>query len=283
MESRKDAPTPMSTGVKYSKMGSEVFSDVSLYRSVIGALLYVTITSPEISFAVHKLSQFMQCPLKSHWLACKRILRYLRGTNDYGLYFTTQGKLELTGYTDADWASNVNDMTSTGGFCIYLGNNLISWSSKKQNAVARSSTESEYRALANTTAEMLWLMSVLQELHIPVTNTPVVWCNNTSAASLATNPIHHSRTKHIEIDVHYVRDIVGKKKIEVRYIPTEHQPADIFTKALSCDRFQNLRNKLHVLPITLRLREGVKMLEFSTHASLAELAVYSAVFTHLEG
>ncbi|KAH9650127.1 retrovirus-related pol polyprotein from transposon RE1 [Citrus sinensis] len=228
MESCKDPPTPCN-----------VFSDVSHYRSVIGALLYVTITRPKISFVVHKLSQFMQCPLKSHWVACKRILRYLHGTSDYGLYFMAQ--------------------------------------------VARSSTESEYRALANSTAEMLWLVSVLQELNIPVANTPVIWCDNIGAASLAANSIHHSRTKHIEIDVHFVRDIVEKKKMKVRYIPTAHQPADIFTKALSRDRFQKLRNKLHVLSRTLRLREGDKMTESSTHASLVELAAYSTMFTHMEG
>lgn len=118
MESCKDALTPMRIGVKYTKIGSDVFSYVSLYKSFIGALLHVTITHPEISFVVHKLSQFMQCPLKSHWVACKRILRYLHGTSDYGLYFMAQGKLELTGYTNADWASNVDDRTSTGGYCI---------------------------------------------------------------------------------------------------------------------------------------------------------------------
>ena len=103
-----------------------------------------------------------------------------------------KGKLELTGYTDADWASNVDDRTSTRRYCIYLGNNLISWSLKKKNAVARSSTELEYQALANTTTEMLWLVSILQEFNIPVANTPVIWCDNTSAASLAVNRIHHS-------------------------------------------------------------------------------------------
>ncbi|KAH9654345.1 hypothetical protein KPL70_027718 [Citrus sinensis] len=164
------------------------------------------------------------------------------------------GRMTLTGYTDADWANNIDDRKSTGGYYIYLGNNLISWSSKKQNAVARSSTESEYRALANTTAEILWLQSVLKELQVPLIEIPIIWCDNTGAASLAANPIHHSRTKHIEIDVHFVRDIISKGGVEVRYVPTEYQPADIFTKALPADRFQRLRDKLHILPRTLRLR-----------------------------
>lgn len=135
----------------------------------------------------YRILLFMQCPLKSHWLACKRILRYLHGISGYGLYFMAQGKLELTSYIDVDWASNAYDRTSIRGYCIYLRNNLISWSSKKQNAAARSSTESKYRALAKTTAEMLWLVSILQELNILVTNTPAVLRDNTSTASLATN------------------------------------------------------------------------------------------------
>ena len=162
--------------------------------------------------------------------------------------------MTLTGYTDADWANNIDDRKSTGGYCIYLGNNLISWSSKKQNAVARSSTESEYRALANTTTKILWLQYVLKELQVPLTEIPIIWCDNTRAASLAANPVHHSRTKHIEIDVHFMRDIISKGGVEVRYVPTKYQPADIFTKALPVDRFQRLRDKLHILPRTLRLR-----------------------------
>ncbi|KAH9782897.1 retrovirus-related pol polyprotein from transposon RE1 [Citrus sinensis] len=254
MDGCKETSTPMSVVPKLSAEGGKQFSDPTLYRSIVGALLYVTITRPEISYAVHRLSQYMQNPLQPHWLGCKRILRYLQGTADYGIYYTTKGRMTLTGYTDADWANNIDDRKSTGGYCIYLGNNLISWSSKKQNAVARSSTESEYQALANTTAEILWLQSVLKELQVPLTEIPIIWCDNTEAASLAANPVHHSRTKHIEIDVHFVRDIISKGGVEVRYVPTEYQPADIFTKALPGDRFQQLRDKLHILPRTLRLR-----------------------------
>ena len=254
MDGCKETSTPMSIVPKLSAEGGKQFSDPTLYRSIVGALLYITITRPEISYAVHRLSQYMQNPLQPHWLGCKRILRYLQGTADYGIYYTTKGRMTLTGYTDADWANNINDRKSTGGYCIYLGNNLISWSSKKQNAVARSSTESEYRALANTTAEILWLQSVLKELQVSLTEIPIIWCDNTGAASLAANPVHHSRTKHIEIDVHFVRDIISKGGVEVRYVPTEYQPADIFTKALPADRFQRLRDKLHILPRTLRLR-----------------------------
>ena len=141
------------------------------------------------------------------------------------------------------------------GLCIFLGGNIITWSSKKQNAVARSSTESEYRALASTATELVWIQNLLMEIGVPLQLTPpILWCDNIGAQALASNPVHHARTKHIELDVHFVRNLVVYHKLEVRYISSEHQPADIFTKSLPLDRFSSLCSKLSLgsPPISLR-------------------------------
>ena len=141
------------------------------------------------------------------------------------------------------------------GLCFFLGGNIITWSSKKQNAVARSSTESEYRALASTATELVWIQNLLMEIGVPLQLTPsILWCDNIGAQALASNPVHHARTKNIELDVHFVRNLVVYHKLEVRYISSEHQPADIFTKSLPLDRFSSLCRKLSLgsPPISLR-------------------------------
>ncbi|KAI5332829.1 hypothetical protein L3X38_022958 [Prunus dulcis] len=161
----------------------------------------------------------------------KRILRYIHGTLDHGLNFTS-GSWDLHAYSDADWASDVNTRRSTTGFVVYLGNNPVSWQSKKQNSVSRSSTEVEYRALANTAADLAWVRQVLLDLKIFLPQPPTIHCENLLALALSSNPVYHSRIKHLDIDFHFVRERVQKKDLFVQYIPTEEQVADIFTKGL---------------------------------------------------
>ncbi|KAF5470468.1 hypothetical protein F2P56_010982, partial [Juglans regia] len=134
--------------------------------SVVGGLQYLSLTSPDIAYAVNKVCQFMHCPKLPHWTAVKRILKYLKGTLNFGLSFKKSSKLNLQAYTDVDWAGCLDDRRSTGGFCIFLGHHLISWSSKKQKTVARSNTEAEYKSLASTAAELIWLQTLLRELGI---------------------------------------------------------------------------------------------------------------------
>ncbi|XP_062086862.1 uncharacterized mitochondrial protein AtMg00810-like [Humulus lupulus] len=136
----------------------------TVYRSLIGALQYLCYTQPDICFAVNKLSQFLKAPTTVHWGAAKRILRYLKGTVHNGLRIGCNERLMITGYSDADWACCVDDRRSVGGYCVYLGDTLISWSSKKQQVVSRSSTESEYRALAQVVAKITWVESLLREI-----------------------------------------------------------------------------------------------------------------------
>ncbi|CAN6549657.1 unnamed protein product [Malus baccata var. baccata] len=214
------------------------YNNPTTYRSIVGALQYLTFTRPDITFSVHQVCQFMQSPMMSHFTAVKRILRYLKGTLLVGLSYT-RGDLSLKAFSDADWAGDPNDRRSTTGMFVFLGNNPISWSSKKQNTVSRSSTEAEYRAMSTTTAELDWIQQLLHFLHIPICDAHVLFCDNLSAIALSFNPVQHQRTKHIEIDVHFVRERIAKKTLMVQFVSSREQFADILTKGLSAPLFRS--------------------------------------------
>ena len=258
MADANSCSTPMCLSNNLSSHGSPPFAHPSLYRSTIGALQYLTNTRPDIAYAVNKLSQLLQAPTNAHWAACKRILRYIKGTLQYGLSFHPASLLQLEGFSDADWGTNLDDRKSISGLCIFLGGNLISWCSKKQTAVARSSTEAEYRALTSTATEVIWIQQLLSEVGVRLhTSPPVLWCDNMSAQALASNPVYHARTKHFELYLHFLRDLVTSRKLEVRYVSTAHQPADLLTKPLSGSRFLSLCHKLHLGSAQLSLRGRV--------------------------
>jgi hypothetical protein len=190
---------------------------------------------------VNAVCQFLHNPTEVHYNAAKRILRYVKGSLDHGLLFKTncsEGKNEaqlqahLSAFCDADWAGDPNDRKSTTGFVIMLNGVPISWCSKKQNAVSRSSTEAEYRSMADTTSELQWLIHLFRDLHIVLASVPVLHCDNISAIALATNPIHHSKLKHIEVDVHFTRNQVKAGTIRLQFVSSREQIADIFTKGL---------------------------------------------------
>ncbi|XP_020204384.1 uncharacterized protein LOC109789763 [Cajanus cajan] len=235
MENSNSITSPMVSGCKLSKSGSDKFLDVSLYRSVVGALQYATITRPEISFSVNKVCQFMSNPLEQHWSAVKRILRYLKGTMSLGLHLQPtppNSPLSIHAYYDVDWASDPDDRRSTSGAAIFVGPNLISWWSKKQTIVARSSIEAEYRSLALATVEVLWIQTLLSELHVSHYS-PVIYCDNMSTIALAHNPVLHARTKHMELDLFFVREKVAANLLHVVHVPAIDQYTDILTKSLS--------------------------------------------------
>lgn len=164
----------------------------------------MTITRPDISFAVNRVCQFIQAPTDTHWEAVKRILRYIKGSVDQGLRIHKSNSLNLHALSDADWAGCPDDRRSTNGFAVFLGSNLVSWSSRKQPTVSRSSTEAEYKAIANGTAELIWIQSLLKELGVYLAKSPTLWCGNLGATYLTANPMFHARTKHIEVDFHFV-------------------------------------------------------------------------------
>nr|KYP35708.1 Copia protein [Cajanus cajan] len=247
MENASPCPTPMVTGKQFTIEG-EKLKNPTEFRQAIGALQYLTNTRPDIAFSVNKLSQFMSSPTLDHWQGIKRILRYLQGTMHYCLHIKCSAYLDIAGFSDADWATSVDDRKSMAGQCVFLGDTLVSWSSRKQQVVSRSSTESEYRALADLAAEITWTRSLLTELKLPQPRKPILWCDNLSAKALASNPVMHARTKHIETDVHYIRDQVLQDKVIVAYVPSADQIADCLTKALTHTRFNQLRDKLGVTP-----------------------------------
>ena len=189
---------------------------------------------------------FMHDPREPHLAALKRILRYVRGTLHMGLLLRPSRSSDLMVYSDADWAGCPDTRRSTSGYAVFLGNNLVSWSSKRQNTVSRSSAEAEYRAVANGVAEATWLRQLLLELHAPSHRASLVYCDNISAVYMSSNPVQHQRTKHIEIDLHFVRERVALGDVRVMHVPTSAQYADIFTKGLPTSLFQEFRSSLNV-------------------------------------
>ncbi|XP_022154966.1 uncharacterized protein LOC111022111 [Momordica charantia] len=225
--------SPMISGSIVSAFHGDPFHDVFLYRSTVGALQYVTITRPELTYSVNKVSQFMHAPTLTHWQAVKRILHYLAGSFDHGLLLSPPSDLSLQGFADSDWASDPDDRHSTSGFCIQFGGNLVSWTSKKQVVVSRSSTEAEYRSLAHAAADLIWIQILLSELRLSLPQPPILWCDNLSAVHFSVNLVLHSRAKHVEIDIYFVRNLVLQYKLRVTHIPTATQIVDILTKSLS--------------------------------------------------
>ena len=207
----------------------------------------------------------MQQPIDVHWTTVKRILRYLKFTIDHGILIKPSTNIQLYAFTDADWAGCPNDRRSQGGHCLYLSPNLISWSSKKQATVSKSSIEFEYRGIAYATAEVTWTQSLLKELQVSLAKPLILWCDNLGATYLTTNPIFHARMKHIEIDFHFVHEKVANKDIDIRFISSRDQTADIMTKPLGIARHTLLRNKLTVSPRSLSLRGPITAHKSSSH------------------
>lgn len=249
----KTLSTPASMKEFSSAHSMDDFENPSLYRKIVGKLQYLTITRPDIAYAVNRACQAMHKPLQIHYQNLKRIIRYIQGTVTHQMLIQ-KSDLTLHAFADSDWASDQTTRKSTSGNCMFLGKNLISWSVKKQNTVARSSTEAEYRALAAAATEIAWLRRLLHEFDAPQPAPTILFCDNISAISLANNPVFHARTKHIEVDYHFIRDYIKSKYIQVHHIRTEDQLADILTKPLSSKRHQHLMNKLTVHSRTVTLR-----------------------------
>jgi hypothetical protein len=258
MHEAKPISSPMSSSSSLSALSGDPMEDPTLYRSTIGSLQYLSLARPDLGFAVNRVCQFMHQPLQPHWQAVKRILQYLKHMLSHGLLISRTSSLQLQAYSDADWAGCPDDRRSTGANCVFLGSNLVSWSSRKQPTVSRSSTKAEYKAVANTTAELLWIRALLQELGINLHSPPTLWCDNIWATYMSVNPVFHARTKHVEIDFHFFRDRVADKSLEIRFIPSSDQLADVLTKPLVSQRFQQLCFKLNVRFSPLILREGIK-------------------------
>lgn len=242
----KPISTPVDVNSKLSADASDQIKNATEYRSLAGGLQYLTFTRPDIMYAVQQVCLFMHDPRVNHLHALKHIIRYIQGTQNHGLQLFKSNVTNLTTYSDADWGGCPDTRRSTSGYCVYLGDNLVSWSSKRQQTVSRSSAEAEYKGVANTVAETCWLRNLLMELHCPLKTGTLVFCDNISSVYLSNNPVEHQRTKHIEIDLHFVREKVAIGHVKVLHVPSSHQYADIFTKGLPSTLFREFRSNLTV-------------------------------------
>jgi hypothetical protein len=244
----KSVSTPMTASEKLLVNDGKLLGakDATQYRSIVGALQYLTLTHPDLSFAVNRVCQFLHSPTKTHWEGVKRILRYVKGTLSYRLKFVKSSSLVLSGFSDADSAGCPNDRRSTGGFAVFLSSNLISWSSRKQVTVSRSSTEYGYKALTDVIAELMWLQVLLKELRISLPSTARLWCDNLGATYLSASPVFHARMKHIEVDFHFVRERVARKLLEARFISSKDQLADGLTKPLGAGMLHLFRHNAKI-------------------------------------
>ena len=246
MDECKPIKTPMATNghLDLDVDGKPV--DQSLYRSMIGSLLYLTASRPDIMFSVCLCARFQANPKESHLSAVNRILRYLKHTPSIGMWYPNGASLDLLGYSDSDFAGSRVDRKSTSGGCHLLGRSLVSWSSKKQNSVALSTAEAEYIAAGACCAQILYMKQTLLDFGVKLDRIPLL-CDNESAVKIAKNPVQHSRTKHIDIRHHFLRDHEAKGDISLQGVRSEEQLADIFTKPLGESTFVRLRHELNVL------------------------------------
>jgi hypothetical protein len=245
MQDVKPMSTPMGSTATLDADEDGEPLDQREYRSMIGSLLYLTATRPDIQFSVCLCARFQASPRTSHRLAVKRIIRYLQSAHGLGLWYSSSSTLSLHGFSDADFTSCRVERKSTSGSCQFLWSSLVSWSSLKQSSVAQSTTEAEYVAAASCFSQLLWISYTLRDFGEECTQIPLL-CDSTIAISVAKNPVLHYKTKHIEVRYHFLRDNVEKGAIVLSHVPTQDQLADIFTKPLDKATFVRLRGALGV-------------------------------------
>lgn len=202
-----------------------------------------TRTRPDITFAVCNVAKYCSNPSVKHWVAVKRIFRYLKGTIDLGIHYSKVDS-ELVGYSDADWAGDRSDRRSTSGYCFVLSGGVVSWRCCKQSCVALSTAESEYVALSGASQEAIWLNKFLSDVHFGISKPVTIFEDNQSAISIAKNIRTSGKTKHIDIKFHFIRDMIKLNKIKLLYCPSSDNLADVFTKSLASDKFCKFRNNL---------------------------------------
>ena len=245
----KPVETPIETNHKLSILPDQVPTNKERYQKLVGKLIYLSHTRPDIAYAVSVVSRFMHAPSEEHMKAVYRILKYLKATPGKGLFFGKNQDHKVVGYTDADWAGDRMDGKSTSGYFTFVGGNLVTWRSKKQKVVSRSSAEAEFRGMVHGVCELLWIKRILRDLGIALTAPMQLCCDNKSAVKIANNPVQHDRTKHVEIDRHFIKDHLEKKTIELPHVSSEDQLADMMTKAVCGRVFECSLNKLGMLDI----------------------------------
>nr|XP_043611452.1 uncharacterized mitochondrial protein AtMg00810-like [Erigeron canadensis] len=250
-------PLEINMTIKPNNAKSKPLENISVYQRLIGKLIYLTLTRTDISYAVQCLSQFMHVPMVEHFQLGLRILRYLKNSPGKGLHIQTCKSLSLKAFVDSDWARCLYTRRSVTSYSVFLGNTLISWKSKKQPTVARSSAEAEYRALATVTCEIIWLLNLLKNLGCEKNMLPVsVHSDSKSAIQIASNPVFHERTKHFDIDLHFTREKIAAGVIKTVKVKSEMNIADLFTKSLGSKQHSFLCNQLGLIDLFKANIEG---------------------------
>lgn len=247
----KPSLLPMEQNHQLLKNVSPLLSptDTSRYKRLVGRLIYLTITRPDLSYAVHVLSQFLSKPRLDHLGAVYKVLRYIKQSTGQGFLISSKGPLTLSAYSDSDWGGCQNTRQSLTGFCIVLGSSLISWKSKKQHTVSSSSAEAEYRAMADTCCEISWILALLKNFQVSHSTAVPLHCDSKSSLYIASNSVFHEGTKHIEIDCHLVREKLQHGIISTVHLSSNEQPADMFTKAVGAHLLKYFSSKLNVCNI----------------------------------
>jgi len=220
--------------------------DQAQFKKIIGCLMYLTATRPDILNAVSILSRFMHCASELHFKAAKRVIRYVKGTCNFGIRYTRSREFKLVGYSNSDWGGSINDLKSTSGYCFSLGSGVFSWNSKKRETVAQSTTEAEFVAATAAVNQALWLRKILYDLNLEQKESTEILVDNQAAISISNNPVFHGKTKHFNIKLFFLRKVQKNGSIILIYCKTEEQAADIFTKPLLVNKFEFLRTKLGV-------------------------------------
>src|SRR5438270_8863247 len=235
LTSTSSCTPPMELHLKLRHDDGPPLPDPTRYRELVGSLIYLAATRPDISQPVQILSQFMHAPTTTHYAALLRVLRYLRSTLTRSLFYSSDSSLTLRAYSDAGWADDPDTRRSTTGYCIFLGSSLISWRSKRQEVVSRSSTEAEYRAMADTALEIYWLCDLLRDIGISIETPIPMHCDNKSAIAIASNPVFHNRTMHI--------DVVATSHAR----PTRREPSHFPTLCQDLNLLTSLQRHRHLL------------------------------------
>nr|GEV70929.1 copia protein [Tanacetum cinerariifolium] len=250
LEDSKPPKTSMSMNIMLTKDNEADFMDSSKYRGMIGSLLYLTASRPDIMFSVCLCARFQEKPKTNHLEAVKRIFRYIKGTSHLGLWYPKGTRIETVVYVDSNHAVDYVDRKSTSGVCAFMGCCLTPWSAKKQTALAISMTEAEYVFAGKACQQALWMKQALIDYGIRLDDILII-CDNKCAIDLSKNPIQHSRTKHIEIHHHFLRDNVQKGNISIEKVASEDNIADIFTKPLKREVFNYLRLGLGMMKLIM--------------------------------
>lgn len=247
MEECRPTSTPMEPKPQFEHEGNIELTKQP-YKELIGCLSYLMLsTRPDIAAAVNTFSRYQAAPTDKHWSHLKRVLRYLKGTRDYGLVYRRRADSSpLIGYADADWGNDGEDRRSISGFTFKIHDATVSWTTRKQNTVALSSTEAEYVSLSQAACEAIWLRNVLQEFGVDISEPTRIFEDNQSCIRIAEEPRDHRRMKHVDIRFHFIRECIQNKIIRPVYVSTKEQVADIFTKGLPAGPFAHLREKLNL-------------------------------------